>query len=45
MLSIPSIFENIELFISSKLISLFELIDTEYYKQILKDEYYGNADQ
>ena len=26
-------------------ISLFELLDTEYYKQILKDEYYGNADQ
>ena len=26
-------------------IALFELIDTEYYKQILKDEYYGNADQ
>lgn len=26
-------------------ISLFELLDTEYFKQILKDEYYGNADQ
>ena len=26
-------------------IALFELIDTDYYKQILKDEYYGNADQ
>ena len=26
-------------------IALFELLDTEYYRQILKDEYYGNADQ